>query len=66
VVQTDFGKDIAFSVRTFRFTDGESSTDDQNQTVACELHLEPAADVPAEQAADCTCYSVEECTGFYI
>ena len=27
------------------------------------MHLEPAADVPAEQAADCTCYSVEECTG---
>ena len=62
MVQTAFGKDIAFSVRTFRFTDGQS-TDVQNQTVTCEMHLEPAADVPAEQAADCTCYSVEECTG---
>ena len=62
VVQTAFGKDIAFSVRTFRFTDGQS-TDDQNQTVTCEMHLEPAADVPEEQATDCTCYTAEECTG---
>ena len=52
MVQTLFGKDIAFSVRTFRFTDGQSSTDDQNQTITCELYLEPADQVSPEQASE--------------
>ena len=60
--QTLFGKDIAFSVRTFRFTSGQS-LDDQNQTISCELHLEPVDEVAEEQAADCTCYDEEECAG---
>ena len=63
MVQTAFGKDIGFSLRTFRFTDGQSSSTDQDQTISCELHLEQVADVPEEQAADCTCYSADECTG---
>ena len=62
MIQTAFGKDIGFSLRTFRFSDGES-LDDQNQTVTCDLHLEPATDVAAEQAADCTCHSEQQCTG---
>ena len=67
VVQTSFGKDIAFSLRTFRFTDGQSSTelDDQNQTITCELYLQPADQVPEEQAADCTCYDEDDCAGPY-
>ena len=63
VTQTAFGKDIGLSIRTFRFMDGESSDSDQEQTISCELHLEPIANVPEEQAADCTCYSADECTG---
>ena len=63
MVQTAFGKDIGFSLRTFRFTDGQSSSTDQDQTISCELHLEPVADVPQEQAADCICYSADECSG---
>ena len=65
MVQTLFGKDIAFSLRTFRFTDGQSSTDDQNQTISCELHLEPADQVSEEQAANCTCYDDDDCNGSY-
>ena len=63
MVQTVFGKDIGFSLRTFRFTDGQASSSDQDQTISCELHLEPVADVPEEQAADCICYSADECSG---
>ena len=62
MAQTLFGKDIEFSVRTFRFT-GDQTSGDQEQTISCELHLEPAADVPSDQAADCNCYDVEECSG---
>ena len=66
MVETLFGKDIAFSVRTFRFTDGQSSTDDQNQTITCELYLEPADQV-SEQASDCVCYNAEQCSNeFYL
>ena len=62
MVQTSFGKDIEFSFRTFRFTGGQTSGD-QEQTISCELHLEPAADVPHEQASGCTCHDVEDCAG---
>ena len=62
MVQTLFGKDIAFSVRTFRFS-GNQTSGDQEQTISCELHLEPTADVPQQQASDCTCYDVETCAG---
>ena len=43
--------------------DGESSSSAQEQRISCELHLEPVANVPEEQAVDCTCYSEAECTG---
>ena len=63
MVQTAFGKNIGFSLRTFRFTDGQSSSSDQDQdqTISCELHLEPVADVPEEQAADCYCHIADDC-----
>ena len=62
VVQTSFGKDIGFSVRTFRFLDDQPSND-QTQTISCELYLDPSDEASAEQATDCTCYSESECTG---
>ena len=61
MVQTLFGKDIAFSLRTFRFIDAQSSADDQEQTITCQLYLEPADQVPEEQAADCTCFDEDDC-----
>ena len=63
MVQTAFGKDIGLSLRTFRFTDGQSNASDQEQTISCELYLEPEANVSEEQAADCDCYNVEDCSG---
>ena len=63
MIQTAFGKDIGISLRTFRFTDGQSSASDQEQTISCELYLEPEANVSEEQAADCTCYNADECAG---
>ena len=61
MAQTLFGRDIAFSVRTFRFTGGNQTSGDQEQTISCELHLEPAADVAATQPDDCSCYTENEC-----
>ena len=60
-VQTLFGKDIEFSLRVFRFTVGGQSTTDQRQTIGCELYLESADDVSEEQAADCSCYTHDDC-----
>ena len=59
--QTLFGKNIAFSFRTFRFSSGQS-LDNQAQTISCEFYLEPTDNVAEEQAADCTCYNEQECT----
>ena len=64
MMQTLFGKDIAFSVRTFRFTSGQTSSN-QEQIINCQLYLEPAAEASTEQAADCTCYTEDECTGLF-
>jgi len=57
------GKDIEFSLRTFRFTNGQSSSSDQDQDqiISCVLHLGPVADVPEEQAADCYCHIADGC-----
>ena len=63
VVQTAFGKDIGLSLITFRFTDGSSNASIQEQTFSCELYLEPIANVSEEQAADCNCHNVEDCSG---
>ena len=40
---------------------GEATTDEQQQTISCELHLEAKDDIQQEQAADCTCYTEQEC-----
>ena len=63
MVQTLFGRDIAFSVRTFKFTVGDETSGVQEQTISCELHLEPAAEVTQDQASDCTCYDETDCAG---
>ena len=60
------GETVGFEMRTFRFvTDEDSSSEEQEQTVRCDLHLEPAA--AAEQARvvveeeDCSCHTVKDC-----
>ena len=59
-----FGETIEFKMRTFRFTSGGTqSSDPQQQTIECDLHLEPSATIVQEQAADCTCYTQEQCQG---
>ena len=64
VEQTMFGETIEFKMRTFRFTSGGTqSSDPQQQTIECDLHLEPSATIVQEQAADCTCYTQEQCQG---
>ena len=64
VEQTVFGESIEFKMRTFRFTSGGAqSSDPQQQTIECDLHLEPIATIVQEQAADCTCYTQEQCQG---
>ena len=51
-------------MRTFRFTsEGTSSSDPQQQTIDCDLHLEPSANIVQEQAADCSCHTQEDCQG---
>ena len=42
--------------------DDQPSTE-QNQSISCELHLNPTTEASEEQAADCTCYSETECAG---
>ena len=62
MVQTSFGRSIEFSMRTFRFT-GQGIVDTpQQQTISCDLRLEPSAEVPHDvQAADCTCFTEHDC-----
>ena len=62
-MQTVFGVNIEFSMRTFLFKTQGSSADEQQQTISCNLHLDPVDDVPSTQADDCSCHSESECTG---
>ena len=49
-------------MRTFRFiVQGAGATDEQQQTISCNLHLEPAADVSTIQPADCSCHTDADC-----
>ena len=69
VVQTEFGQNVSFEMRTFRFiTAGSSATELQNQTIACNLHLEPVDDVTSTQPDDCSCHTEADCLdqGFSI
>ena len=62
VVQTEFGQNIGFSMRTFRFTvAGSDATDEQQQTISCDLHLEPAELVSSTQPSDCSCHTEADC-----
>ena len=64
VVQTEFGQNIGFSMRTFRFiVPGAEAADEQLQTISCNLHLEPAADVSTTQPIDCSCHTEADCAG---
>ena len=62
MVQSEFGKNIGFSLRTFRFVVAGGEADEQEHIISCNVHLEPAADVPSTQPDDCTCYSEAQCT----
>ena len=61
-MQTVFGANIGFSMRTFHFKTERSSIE-QQQTLACNLHLDPVDEVSSTQADDCSCYSEDECSG---
>ena len=62
VVQTEFGQSVGFEMRTFRFiTAGSSASEAQDQTIACNLRLEPADDVTSTQPDDCPCHSEADC-----
>ena len=63
VIQTVFGSNIEFSMRTFLFKTQRSTADLQNQTLSCNLHLDPAGDVQSTQPDNCSCYSEAECSG---
>ena len=41
----------------------DQPSNEQNQSISCELHLDPTTEASEEQAADCTCYSETECAG---
>ena len=60
-----FGQEVAFSMRTFRFTSGSIMTE-QKQTIDCNLHLEPLTEISEEQAPGCTCFNEEQCQGKQI
>ena len=66
VEQTLFGQTIGFQLRTFRFTNEESVTEAQEQSISCQLHLEPSEDIVEEQAADCSCYTEDDCSGKFV
>ena len=62
VVQTEFGENVSFSMRTFSFiVEGVSTTDDQAQNISCNLHIEPIADVTSTQPSDCSCHTEADC-----
>ena len=62
-MQSVFGVSIEFSMRTFLFKTNGSSADEQQQTISCNLHLDPVDAVPLIQPDDCSCYSEDECSG---
>ena len=62
-MQTVFGENIEFSMRTFLFKTQGSSAEEQQQTISCNLRLDPAGDVSSTEPNDCSCYSEEECSG---
>ena len=62
VVQTEFGQNVSFEMRTLRFIIAVSSaTEAQDQTIDCNLHLEPVDDVSSTQPDDCSCHTEADC-----
>ena len=62
--QTEFGENVSFSFKTFRFMGSGAATDEgQQQTISCDLHLEPSASVTQQQQSDCSCYTETDCAG---
>ena len=66
VVQTGFGENVSFEMRTFLFiTTGSSALEApeaQDQTVSCNLHSEPANDITTTQPDNCSCYTEADCS----
>ena len=62
VVQTEFGENVSFEMRTFRFiTSSSSASEAQDQTIACNIHLDPIADVTSTQPDNCSCHTEADC-----
>ena len=61
VIQTEFGPNIVFTMRTFRFVVPGTENEEQRQTVTCNLHLDPSENANQNQPARCSCYTSEEC-----
>ena len=61
VIQTDFGPDIVFTMRTFRFIISGTENKEQQQTIVCNLHLDASENQNQNQPARCTCYTSDEC-----
>ena len=49
-------------MRTFRFiAAGSSAAEAQEQTIACNLYLEPVDNITSIQPEDCSCYTEVDC-----
>jgi len=60
VEQTLSGETIGFSMRTFRFSSEALPTDAQEQTISCDLYLEPAEGFVYQPPVDCSCAIMPE------
>merc|ERR1712062_628144 len=62
VVQTDFGQNVSFDMRTFRFiTTDSSATEAQDQLFTCNLYLKPIGEITSIQPEDCSCHTETDC-----
>ena len=51
--------DIEFQMRSFRFNDGSSELEDQEQQIVCSVLLQET--VPVIESNDCDCYDETDC-----
>ena len=62
MVQTDFGQNVSFDMRTFRFiTTDSSATEAQDQLFTCNLYLKPIGEITSIQPEDCSCHTEADC-----
>ena len=54
--------DIEFQMRSFRFNDGSSELEDQEQRISCTVILQNT--VPMIKSNDCVCYDQNDCGEF--